>query len=151
MGIANTLWQREQEILPDLWAPNLKQICIFYGKNGAGCRVKICLFIMIINKYIRWTSEIIKDKCFVCDHMYVISVYIPITFQIMLCRTVTILYLCLVRLDKMHCSNISWIQPIKPHSFSVTTNMGIRYITSALLRNYVNMTVRKRTYHINPE
>ena len=48
MGIANTLWQREQEILPDLWAPNLKQICISYG---AGCRVKICLFVMIINKY----------------------------------------------------------------------------------------------------
>ena len=65
-----------------------------------------------------------------------------IPFQMSLCQTVTILvYLSLVRL--VYCFNISWIQPIEANEFHVKTNMGIRHITPDLLRNYVNMTVRK--------
>ena len=62
-----------------------------------------------------------------------------------LCRAATILvYLCFVNLDNMRCCNISWIQPIKANEFRLKTNMGIQFITSAILRNYVNMTVRNR-------
>ena len=46
-------------------------------------------------------------------------------------------------MDTVYCFNISWIQPISPNTFSIAVYMGIRHITSDLLREYENITVRE--------
>ena len=61
-----------------------------------------------------------------------------------LCRSATILgYVFLIQMDTVYCFNISWIQPISPNTFSIAEYMGIRHITSDILREYENITVRE--------
>ena len=93
------------------------------------------------DQWIPRTKGQLRRKCF---HLMTSSWwyrYIP--FQMMLCQSTTILaYLCLVQLDKVYCLNISLIPRPSPSIFSYG-NMGIRHITSELIRTYVNITVSK--------
>ena len=55
--------------------------------------------------------------------------------------TTILAYICLVQLDNVFSFNTSLIQQTSPNMVYVDEDIGIRYITTDLLRQYVKLTV----------